>query len=71
MAAAGISQPHPFNCTKDITAGRRWAEYIEEMELYLRILKTTDGNERQATLLYCGGTDLRQLFATLQEKRKK
>lgn len=50
------------------TAASRWAEWIEEFDLYLVAFGVTDGGRQKALLLHAAGKVVRSIYRTVAEQ---
>ena len=69
--AGGITTPHRLILSIDASQqSQQWTEWITELELYFTADNITADKRKYALLLYLGGSELREIYGTLDDENK-
>ena len=69
--AGGITTPHRLILSIDASQqSQQWTEWITELELYFTADNITADKRKYALLLYLGGSEIREIYGTLDDENK-
>ena len=63
----GINAPSSFNVVDD-NLKQRWESWLETLNMYFLATGIDNPDKQKAILLYCGGSELRRIFKTIETK---